>query len=59
MKEQDFSYEGIVKINEDNTKSTIGFKCRNCGHIIIYDGLVHCGELDCSCLNPEPEKESD
>ena len=34
-----------------------GLICRNCGHVIAWEGLVHCRELDCSCLKPEPKKE--
>lgn len=29
-------------------------KCKNCGHEIVWDGLVHCEELDCECIHPDP-----
>jgi len=51
-------YEDLVKKNNEDIKITVGPVCKNCHHVIAYEGLVHCAELDCTCVNPEPIMEN-
>lgn len=48
-------YEEIMERHLEDIKVRIGPVCKNCGHVIAFSGLVHCAELDCTCLNPEPD----
>jgi len=48
-------FEEMFRKHNEDIKSTIGPVCKNCHHVIAYEGLVHCAELDCNCLSPEPE----
>ncbi len=48
--------EGIHKRAEESVSITVGPVCRNCRHVISFQGLIHCRELDCDCLKPEGVK---
>ena len=48
--------EGIHKRTEESINITVGPVCRNCHHVISFQGLIHCRELDCGCLKPEALK---
>ena len=47
---------GIDRITEESIRITVGPVCSNCRHVIAFQGLIHCRELDCDCLEPEAKK---
>jgi uncharacterized OB-fold protein len=47
-------YDRIVR--KHNETRYIGPICKSCGHVIAFQGSVHCCELDCACLKPEAIK---
>ena len=58
-KEKDYEAEierRFDRSTEELIKITVGPVCRNCRHVIAFQGLVHCRELDCDCLEPEDTK---
>ena len=56
--EDDSFLERLIRQNAEDIKITAGLVCKNCAHVIVWGGLVHCRELDCSCLKPEPKMEA-